>query len=296
MADLRANQAEMLIDDAVLGAGRSRARTVGGAVALRVRRVVASTWLLAVLLLGWQLYATWRPSVFFPPLDEVMTRFREDWLSGPATRLFLSEQFFDAAVPSLGRLARGWGLAVVVGIACGVLMGRSRFIARAYSPTMRFWMAVPNAALLPIAVQIFGVRDSMNVFLIFVGAVGLIIVNTADGVAGVDEAWIRSAHSMQVPTSKLYLQVIIPAAMPAIMTGLRVSIGIGLILMIISELYATTSGLGYQVTLYQQQFRYIGMWSTFVLIAVIGLLLNGALGIVERRVLRWQRRSGLGAF
>jgi len=89
--------------------------------------------------------------------------------------------------------------------------------------------------------------------------------------------------------------VILPAAAPQIMAGIRVSIGVGLTMVIISEFYATTAGLGYQVLQYQETFRYPQMWSAFLLIAIIGLILNLAAARLERRALRWQRRTGLGA-
>lgn len=94
--------------------------------------------------------------------------------------------------------------------------------------------------------------------------------------------------------SVLYRNVILPAALPQIMAGLRVSIGIGLILMIISEMYATTAGLGYDVVLFQQTFRYRQMWSAFLVIAILGIVFNLAMNLAEKRMLRWQRRSGLG--
>ena len=177
---------------------------------------------------------------------------------------------------------------------CGFIVGRSRIVAQMYHPVIRFWMATPKVVILPIAVQIFGIADSMNIFLIFFGTMWLILVNTGDGVIGVDEAWIRSARSLQLSRFSFFRLVLLPAASPQIMTGLRVSIGIGLILMIVSELYATTEGLGYQVVLYQGSFDYVQMWSAFMLIALLGITLNLIFSALEKRALRWQRRTGLG--
>lgn len=265
----------------------------GFAAVRRFLTPIGSLWLLVALLIAWEVFAQTSPTVFFPPLSDVLVQFRKDWLSSDPSMLFLSSDFYDTVPVSLGRLAGGWGLAVVVGVVIGMALGRSPILAGMYNPIVRFFMSLPNAALLPIVFQIFGPNSSMNIFLIFFGTVWLIVVNTADGVAGVDPQWIRSARSMQLRKPDLYRRVLLPAAMPQIMAGLRVSIGIGLILMIISELYATTAGLGYNVMVYQQTFQYRQMWSAFLLIAVLGIALNAIMTTVEKRVLRWQRRSSL---
>jgi ABC-type nitrate/sulfonate/bicarbonate transport system permease component len=256
-------------------------------------RSVSQGWLLAAVLIVWEVVARANRTVFFPPLSTVLAQFGRDWFGSNPLHLFLSDQFWHTATPSLSRLARGWALAVVVGIAGGVAVARVRIVRLMYNPMIRFWMATPKVVLLPVALQVFGISDSLNIFLIFFGTVWLIMVNTADGVTGVDPMWLRSAQSMRLSRPMLYWRVIIPAASPQILAGMRVSIGVGLILMIISELYATTAGLGFQVLQQQETFQYVGMWSAFVLIAVIGILLNFAFALVEKRLLRWQRRRGL---
>ncbi|WP_436697639.1 ABC transporter permease [Nocardioides sp. BYT-33-1] len=273
-------------------------RTGPRRVATALRRAasaVGNLWLLALVLVLWEVYGRVSESLFVPPISRILENFGEVWLGGPASQLFLSDLFWSEVTTSLSRFARGWGLAVVVGIGCGVVLGRSPVIARMYGPVVRFFAAIPNTVLLPIAVQIFGVASSMNVFLIFLGSVWVVMINTADGVAGVDPMWLRSARSMRVSRWILYRRVIVPAAAPQILAGLRVSLGIGLILMVISELYATTEGLGFQIVVAQSSFRYLDMWSAFVLIGLIGIVLNLAFGRIETRLLRWQRRTGLDA-
>lgn len=254
---------------------------------------VGQLWLLALVLICWELYGRASGSLFVPPISRVAENFVATWLSGDPSRLFLSDLFWQEGMASLSRFARGWGLAVLAGIAVGVLLGRSPVASAMYAPIVRFFAAIPNTVLLPIAVQIFGVASGMNVFLIFLGSVWVVIVNTADGVAGVDPMWLRSARSLRMSRLSLYRKVILPAAAPQIVAGLRVSLGIGLILMVISELYATTEGVGYQIVVAQSSFRYLDMWSAFVLIGLIGIVLNLLFGLAEKRVLRWQRRTSL---
>ncbi|MER7167965.1 ABC transporter permease subunit [Micromonospora sp. NPDC000207] len=266
-----------------------------GQRATSLLRPLLNLWLLAALLVGWEIYARANPTIFFPPLSSILRQFWADWLSGPPTRAFLSDQFFTAVVPSMSRLTQAMILALVVGVAGGMLVARNPVIRGMYSPMIRFWLATPKVVLLPVALQVFGVSDALNIFVIFFGTVWLIMINTADGVAGVNAAWLRSASSMRLSRWQLYRHVILPAAAPQIMAGIRVSIGVGLIMVIVSEFYATTAGVGYEVMRFQETFGYLQMWSAFLLIAIIGLILNLVTAGLERRALRWQRRTGLGA-
>lgn len=258
-------------------------------------RGVSTVWLLVLIFAIWEIYARAVPSIHFPPISKIFDNFTAVWLSSDPRQLFLSDLFIEQAGRSLGRFAGGWALAIVIGISFGVLLGASSTLARMYNPIVRFFASIPSTLLLPIAVQLFGIADNMNVFLICLGSVWVVMINTCDGVAGVDRMWIRSAHSLQLGKLTLYRKVIIPAAMPQIMAGLRVSLGIGLILMVIAELYATTVGLGHQIVIAQTSFRYLDMWSAFVVVGVIGITLNALFSLIERRVLRWQRRAGLSA-
>lgn len=269
-------------------------RSVGRRVA-RYLRPLTHLWLLGGVLVVWEVYARADPTIFFPPLTLIVEQFGADWISGSPRQAFLSDQFWTAVLPSMSRLARAMLLAFVVGVIGGVLVGRSSVIRGMYSPMIRFWLATPKVVLLPVALQIFGVSDALNIFVIFFGTVWLIMINTADGVAGVNAAWLRSASSMRLSRWQLYRHVILPAAAPQILAGVRVSIGVGLIMVIVSEFYATTAGVGYEVMRFQETFSYLQMWSAFMLIAIIGLVLNFAAARLEHRALRWQRRTGLGA-
>ena len=260
-----------------------------------LRRIASRAWLLVALLIVWEIVARLSPTVFFPPFSVVVVQFATDWFSPDPATFFLSENFYNAVPISLWRLARGWGLAVILGVSIGFLLGRSPVVRLLYSPIIRFWMSVPNAALLPIAIQFFGVSEAVTIFLICFGSMWLIAINTADGVSGVDQDWLRTARSLHLPRRTLYTRVILPAASPHILAGLRISVGFALILMIVAELYATTAGLGHDVALYQQTFRYKQMWSAFVLIALLGIGINVAFDLVETRLLRWQRRAGLAS-
>lgn len=258
-----------------------------------VTTALRRTWLLVVLLVLWEVAARLNPTVYFPPLSAVAVRFVEQWFSADPATLFLSETFRENVAVSLSRFLRGWGIAIVVGVLLGFVLARVRVAGLMYVPVVRFLIAVPKTALLPIAVQIFGIADGMNIFLIALGTVWLIVIHTLDGVHEVSTSYLISARSLRLSRPRFYLYVLLPAAAPSILAGIRVSLGIGLILMVVSELYATTSGLGYQIMRSQQTIMYLDMWSALVLVSLLGIGLNAAFSLLENRLLHWQRRSGL---
>lgn len=262
----------------------------------RVRSVIAAVgaaWLLVAMLAAYQLFALWKDKSHLPTLTDTFGQFRADWLTTDWRSWFLSDLFWRHGALSLRRFAQGWALAAAVGIVAGVMLGRSRTLAALFAPAIRFSMAIPKTVLLPLALVVFGVSNSMNIFLIMIGTVWVILINTMDGVATIDPMALRSARSLGLGRVTLLSRVVLPAASPQIFAGLRVSLGIGLILMVVSELYATTRGIGYRITLAQRSFEYLEMWSAIMLVAIIGILFNAVFGIVEARLLRWYRQTRL---
>jgi ABC-type nitrate/sulfonate/bicarbonate transport system permease component len=119
-----------------------------------------------------------------------------------------------------------------------------------------------------------------------------VLLNTVDGARSVEDTQVATARVFRLPPGQWFFGVVLPAASPKIFAGLRVSLSLSLILMVISELAGATNGVGFQLTQAQQGFDYIMMWTIVVLLGVLGYLMNTVLMIVERRVLAWQPRTG----
>lgn len=252
-------------------------------------RGIASLWLAAALALFWEFWARQAGVSHLPPPSAIARHFASDWVDTSRLIPWPSDHFFSETLPSLDRFFRGWGLSVIIGITVGILVGRVRVIRDMTTPLIRFWMSVPKTVLLPVAITLFGVRSSMNVFLVTIGTVWVILVNTADGIRGINDNYLEAARSLRLSRRDITLHVVLPAALPRILAGLRVSLGIALILMVVSELYATTAGLGYQIQAAQRDFDYERMWSAIALVALIGIAFNAVFSTLERRLLGWQR-------
>jgi ABC-type nitrate/sulfonate/bicarbonate transport system permease component len=160
---------------------------------------------------------------------------------------------------------------------------------------VEFLRAIPPPALLPIAIVVLGVGNSMKVALIAGGCVWPILLNTIDGVAGVDPVLRDTAGAYRVTRRDRLVHVVLPAASPQIFAGIRLAVSLALILMVISEMVAGTNGIGHFILESQRTFDIPQMWSGILLLGILGYALNGVTVLIERRVLRWHRCSASNA-
>lgn len=277
-------------------ARRSRLRRFREAIDVRNALSQAGLRLTAIVAFGiaWQVVTSVRESVYFPTVTEILSQARETWLGGPAGRLFLSDAVIDDVVPSLIRLLAGWLIAVAAGVAAGVVIGRVRAVSDFVDPIVHFARAIPPPALLPLFMVLLGRRDSMKVALIAFGVVWPILLNTIDGVRSVEPLQLETGRVFGVGRVRRMTHIILPAAAPKIFAGLRVSLSIAVILMVISEMVAATDGIGFQIVQAQRTFRILDMWAGILLLSILGYALNAALLGVERSVLRWHRGAYRG--
>lgn len=235
-------------------------------------------------LLGFWWWSTARAeSLYFPTPDTVFQSVWNDWLMN------FDESWQDNFRPSLKRLLVGFGLAALVSVAVGVAIGRSRTFGQYVEPIIHFVRAVPPPAFLPLFIILLGIDDLQKVVLIAVGVFPPILLNTIDGVRSIDPQQFDTADVLQISRIRRITHVILPAAGPKIFAGLRISMSIAVILMVISELFAATDGLGFRILRSSRQYQYVELWAGIVVLGVVGTVLNGLLVLGERRVLRWRR-------
>jgi len=241
------------------------------------------------LVIVWEYAARKAGSIFFPPPSDILHRAVTLWLSGPPSRLFLSGSVFQDVIPSLLRLLGGWALAVLVGVPLGILIGRSRNLSDFFNPALQFLRAIPGPALIPVFIILLGTESTMRVTLIAFGCVWPILLNTIEGTRTVDPVQLDTVKAFRIPRHARLWRIVLPAAMPKIFAGMRVSLSLAVILMVVSELVASTSGIGYRIQNAQIMFLLTDMWCGIVLLALIGYTLNWLFLKVEKRVLAWHR-------
>lgn len=245
-------------------------------------RFALAAWLPVALLTLWWTWSAGAGEAFFPPLQQILVRFQEMWLS---------DGFATHVVPSLRNLATGYGVAVVVGIAGGLLLARVAVVRRAVEPLIHFYRAIPPVALVPLFIVLMGFGTEQRVTSIAVAATFPTLIATIDGVRAVDPVLLDTASMYHLSRRQMVVDVLLPGASPQIFAGLQVSLQSAFVVMIASEMLGASEGIGAQTILAQQSFLVTDMWAGIVLLGVIGYLTNLAFDVVERRVLRWYLAS-----
>jgi ABC-type nitrate/sulfonate/bicarbonate transport system permease component len=213
-----------------------------------------------------------------PPLSRVLAVFWD---------LFSTGEMPMQIVVSMKRAALGYGLAGAVFIPLGIVMGLSRPIHRALEVVVEMLRPVPPPVVIPVALLFFGLEDGMKIFVIFFSCAWPILLNTIDGVRRVDPVLLNTAKTFRLPRLRTIWQVVFPAASPQIMTGLRVSLPIMLILVVISEMVGSTDGIGYFILDSQRRFRVAQMYAGMLALAILGYTLNQLFNLLHRRLLSW---------
>jgi ABC-type nitrate/sulfonate/bicarbonate transport system permease component len=248
----------------------------------RLADLVLRAAVLVLVFVFWLVATRSTDSVFFPSPVDVLPATWNDWLADADT-------WRDNMVPSLTRLLYGFLLAAVSSIAVGLAIGRSRLLSELVEPIIHFLRAIPSPALLPLFLIIFGIGDVQKVVLITLGVAPPILLNSIDGARSVEALHLETAAAYQISRWNRITRVIFPAAAPKIFAGLRVSMSLAVILMVISELVAATNGIGFRINQASRDFAYLDLWAGLVVLALLGVALNAALALVERYVLRWRQ-------
>jgi ABC-type nitrate/sulfonate/bicarbonate transport system permease component len=250
----------------------------GGAMTGVLRRVALALGLPAALVAAWWYSSAGSTDFYQPPLRSILVAFGQVWLS---------RRLLDDVLPSLARLAAGYAIALVVGVALGTAIGASQRLRAALEPVLEFLRAIPPPVLVPILMLVAGIGDMMKVLVVVSGCVWPILLNTVEGVRGVDEVLADTCRTYRIRGWARLRHLVLRSASPQIVTGARQALSIGIILMVISEMFAANSGLGFSVVQFQRGFAIPEMWSGVLLLGILGVALAWAFRLVERRVLRW---------
>lgn len=247
----------------------------------RALKVVLEIGVPLTIVVLWQLWARNRDDPKFPPPSTILAKFQDMWLFS---------EFGTHVVPSLERIGLGFAIAVLAGIAIGIPLGLSR-PARVWAmPHIEYWRAMPPPALLPISIILLhSIGNVQKVGFIAFFCVFPVLLNTIDGVRGIDPTFLETAHSYGLGRIERIRRVVLPAAFPQIVAGMRIGLSLAVIMMVLSEYFSSTSGVGYVLLISKNTFDFGPMWAAILLIGVLGYLLNLLFVVVERRLLAWHR-------
>lgn len=234
-----------------------------------------------VLLLVWELAARmgWIDSRLFTPPSEIFAR---GW------ELSVNGELWANLVPTVGRLSAGLILGSVTGVLAGLFMGVWRPLRAALGPTFTALYALPKIAILPLLLLIFGLTETPKVLSVAISVFFVVQINTLAGIVQIDARILEAAQAYRAHGWKLFRYVLLPASVPSIMTGLRVSAGMAVIVVTAVEFVASNNGLGYLIwnswQLFQPQDMYVGL----IVVSLLGALVTSFVIILERLLLPWK--------
>ena len=219
----------------------------------------------------------------FPPASRIARGFREIATAGFPTGVTI----WSHTATTLGRVAQGYGAAVVLAVPLGFVIGASRVLDVMLAPAIVFFRSVATLSLLPLVIVWFGAGELTKVVLIGYGCFWVMLSNVIAGVKYVDPTLLRAARSLGLRRFELYRRVVLPAALPRIFAGARMALGVGFMVIIGAEMIGTIEGLGALImearTFYKSEIVIIGM----LVIGILGFAISTGLAVLERVLMPW---------
>jgi ABC-type nitrate/sulfonate/bicarbonate transport system permease component len=280
-ADARA----VLARDDELAREQQAARERARAVQLRsqVIRMAIRIASFIVVLGGWEYFGRQtNPILFTYPTA----------IANAAVKMIASGELWKYLSQSLLVFFAGLGLAAVFGITLGLIMARFWVVDLALDTYITALYSIPSVALVPVLVLWFGFETTAKTAVVFLFTFFPIVINTYQGVKNVDDRLIEVGRAFRCRERDLWLHIVLPAAVPFIVAGLRLAIGRGLIGMVLADLYTAITGIGYLISRYASTYRTDAMFVPIITLGMLGITLTGLLRFVERRVAPWMHEHG----
>ena len=237
---------------------------------------------LIALGLAWEVVGRTQNPHLLPPLSRVLTT----WIE-----LLLSGQLFQALGVSLQALVLGFLLSVVFGVPLGLLMGRYRRLESFLNIYMTALLTVPMISFIPFLVIAFGLGLHSRVWIVFLFAFVIIAINTTAGVRNVEPSYMEMARSFGAREGELFVKVVLPAALPMIMAGIRLGMGRAVLGMVTSEMILAVVGFGAMLMTFGASFNSPALFATLLTIILLAVALLALVQYVDRRLSPWRTAS-----
>jgi NitT/TauT family transport system permease protein len=261
--------------------------TASGAV---VPIIIVALWQ-ASAMLGWV-----NPQVLPSPVAVVQKWFEYllplgayDPAAGSWLSWALSGELLGDTVGSMYRVVVGFAIGAGLALPLGLLMGSSKRMYAWFNPLMQVLRPIPPIAYIPLAILWFGLGNAPALFLISLGAFFPVLVNTIAGVRQVDGIYIRAARNLGVSQRTMFVRVMLPAAVPYILSGVRIGIGTAFIVVIVSEMIAVSNGLGFRILEAREYFWSDKIIAGMISIGMLGLIIDVGMNKLNNHLLRWHR-------
>ncbi len=248
-------------------------------------------WLSVLSILGiifvWWLFTFmgWVKPLFLPSPQAVLKKFFDVWNNGFTNTSFMAHVGISAA-----RVFGAFLLACLIGIPLGIAMGMSPFIRGVFDPPLEFYRPIPPLAYLPLMIIWFGIGETSKVLLIFLSVLAPVALGARSGVKSAAIEQIHAAYSFGASRWQVMRHVILPSALPEILTAMRIGIGFGWTTLVAAEMVAATSGLGYMVLTASQFLQTSTVIMGIIVIAIIAYAFDMLMRFVERKVVPWKGR------
>jgi ABC-type nitrate/sulfonate/bicarbonate transport system permease component len=240
-----------------------------------------------VLLIIWEIVSRleWVPTWFLPVPSMVLKTLYGMAVSG--------EVFYHAAI-SIGRALSGYTIAAVVGIGLGLLIAWSRIVEDFFDPLIELIRPLSTFALIPIFFLWFGIGNTSKIMIIFKSCFFPIVLNTIAGIKGVDKKLIMAAKALGAEGRQLWIRVLIPSALPMIITGMRISTAIAMMALVGVEMITSDSGLGFLVIDAQRTFDTERVFAGIIVLSILGFTSDWLARRIQARLLSWHSETSLG--
>lgn len=255
--------------------------SVVGAVVRRPQRIAVPALLIGALLAMWHGAVLWTATPIFPTPVAVMDAVVE---------LFVAGTLWEHVRASLVRVSCGFMFAVGVGVPLGLWMGRVELAYAALNPLVQMFRPISPIAWIPLAILWFGIGDASPIFLIFLASVFPIIVQTVAGVHAIERRYLLAAQNFRLAPAIMFTKIVVRGALPDMLTGMRIGLGVAWLVVVAAEMIALHSGLGYLIMDSRNAGnRYDLVVAAMILIGIIGFALDTCMRSIERvRPLRWR--------
>lgn len=247
-----------------------------------VLRIFERLWLPILLVVIWWFASANSTNPYVPSLQKITEVIARDFSNGVLV---------SGLVFSLTNLVVGFLIAVVAGVGLGLLLGETRVLFDALAPLINFIRSIPQTAMVPLIIGAFGIGGGPKIGAIAFACVWPILLNTIDGVRGIEPIVRDASRVYRIPTMLHFRRILLPTALPQIVAGVRVALPIAIVMMVVTELFAAEDGIGFYILNSSSRFKIPETWGGALIVGVIGYILSALFILFERRVLRWYFKS-----